>query len=100
MITASKAALKYKILTAHHTLPIRTANSMRIVTVLSETLLFTGKCKTIGTGLHDGFPIHTFVIVVTVLFVRKQSPLVILAQLLSIWSGAGLGEHCEGKERH
>lgn len=87
------------LLTAHHSGAIWASDSVRIVAVLGETLLVSSKGETIGTGLHDGFSVVTFVVVVTVLFVWVQSTLSGLAQLLRIRACSRLSESCQGERR-
>ena len=84
------------LLTAHHSGAIGAANSVRVVAIRCQALLLSGKGKSVGAGLDDGLAVDALVVVVAVLLVREHRPLVVLAQLLRIRTGAGLAESCTG----
>ena len=85
------------LLTAHHSGAIGAANSVRVVAIRCQALLLSGKGKSVGAGLDDGLAVDALVVVVAVLLVREHRPLVVLAQLLRIRTGAGLAESCTGE---
>jgi len=67
-------------LLSHHSLPVWASYSVRVIAVRYDSSLRSSKGKSVGTSLKDGFACRwvTFVVVVTVFVVGKESSVVLI----------------------